>query len=85
MSERLVPIVLTSDEDTLVQWGGCEVLDENKLGGGVHQTCGGEIDVRPISTTHKAVCCKKCYLRVPIPFGIDTYGKLRQHLAALQP
>lgn len=46
---------------------------------GYHDYCGGYFRIKPISETHNClICLYGCGLRIVIPKGIDTYGKLRK-------
>ena len=77
------PIILTSFGETLLGYqGNDEGGDERKLNyySLVHDVCGGFIDIRKISTTHNAIICRLCYLRVVIPASLETYGELRAYL-----
>jgi hypothetical protein len=44
---------------------------------GTHDICNGTIQLRKVSTTHNALCCSYCNLRILIPKEIDDYKKLR--------
>lgn len=46
---------------------------------GVHMICRGTMKCGPATPTHNALWCTKCYLRVPFPRTIGTYGELRVH------
>jgi len=79
------PIVLTSFGETITGYPGSEETDDSKLGGccsciGVHDVCEGFVDIKEISTTHKAIICRECHLRVVVPASIQTYGQLREYL-----
>ncbi|MFA6493247.1 MAG: hypothetical protein WCV58_03870 [Patescibacteria group bacterium] len=85
----LEPIQLTPDEDFL-----CEILpsgyaidhtrDDDRLGctAGVHKYCNSWMDRIRATKTHDAIVCRKCHLRVLFPKEVETYGELRQALAA---
>ena len=45
----------------------------------IHNTCGGFVDLRTTSFTHKAFTCRVCGLRVAIPKEVETYGDLLKH------
>ena len=46
---------------------------------GEHNLCGGSIETRIISTSHYALKCYRCGLRIPIPLEVNTYGKLQDY------
>ena len=47
---------------------------------GKHACCGGTLEGRIISLTHKALICKYCHLRVVIPNSVNTIADLREFL-----
>lgn len=59
----------TKDEDSLFR---------NRIG--LHAVCGNSLERRPGSKTHSVIICNSCFLRVPFPKEIATYGKLRLYL-----
>lgn len=77
------PIVLTRFGETLLPHD--HTTDSSKLSTniGVHEVCQGMMHIRQISTTHQAINCRACQLRVVIPHHVTTYGALRQHLVEL--
>ncbi len=76
------PIVLTSFGETLRGYPGSNAGDEGKLGSciGVHDVCDGWVDIKEISTTHNAIVCRGCSLRIVVPASLKTYGELRTYL-----
>ncbi len=80
------PILLTPYGETLVRHPGSNgyVSDESELipiGVGQHDICGGRFDLGPVSTTHQAIICRSCGLRVRFPNSKSTYGKFREWCA----
>lgn len=82
-SKNTDSIKLTEDGDALLEISGSPMDDDSKLSGciGLHALCYGFIGVRSTSATHKVLCCKGCFLRIPIPREVDTFGKLREHFS----
>jgi hypothetical protein len=80
----LSPIQLTPIGDLLEEYptsqGVGHTTDEKKLNQcvGIHALCDSFMDLRPASTTHNAINCRGCNLRVPISNTIITYGDLRK-------
>ena len=58
--------------------------DENDLGScvGVHMHCNGWMDRRRATSTHDAIVCRGCQLRVLFPKEVKAYGYLRQVFAS---
>lgn len=94
-SVPLVPIQLTPEGDLLREYPpstlafGLEYFvkhtrDENDLDScvGVHEFCNSWMDRRRATSTHDAIVCRGCYLRVLFPREVRTYGELRQALAS---
>jgi len=79
------PIVLTEYGETLTSQ--TNVTDETQLGYGVHghNLCGGFVDIFEVSTTHNALHCRRCGLRVVIPKEVDTLGKLQEYFCQFNP
>lgn len=75
------PIVLTSAGETLLGYPGSVRGDEGELDNciGVHDVCNGFVDIKKISTTHNAIICRSCHLRVIVPASLKTYGELRAY------
>jgi len=48
---------------------------------GEHTSCHTNLELNGVSASHKAIVCKKCCLRVPIPRTVKTYGQLRAFMA----
>jgi len=73
------PILLTSFGERLLKYPGSQDTDESKLSPciGIHEICSSWVDVRQISDTHNAICCRCCNLRIVIPNTIETFGQLR--------
>jgi hypothetical protein len=91
-SRPLLPIVLTPYGETLREHPpsnafGEHARDSTRLTGcvGVHDVCGGWVDLRRASASHDALLCRGCGLRVIVPRTLATYGDLRLHFAELQP
>jgi hypothetical protein len=79
------PIVLTVFGETMENYPESTLRDDANLGKpfnsncvGIHSVCKGIIDWIPVSTTHNALHCRVCGLRILVPNGIVTYGGLRQ-------
>lgn len=49
-----------------------------------HKVCCGFVDVKPVSSSHYALVCRACRLRVVIPNEFNTYKKLRGYLKVLR-
>ncbi|KKR88796.1 MAG: hypothetical protein UW50_C0001G0128 [Candidatus Wolfebacteria bacterium GW2011_GWA1_44_24] len=94
-SVPLEPIQLTLEGDLLREYPprtlafGSEYFvkhtrDENDLGScvGVHMHCNCWIDRRRATSTHDAIVCRGCHLRVLFPKEVKTYGDLRQVFAS---
>ena len=47
---------------------------------GLHSVCGNSLERRPGSETHSVIICNSCFLRIPFPKEIATYGELRNYL-----
>lgn len=85
----LEPIQLTLENDLLLEYPPQShgafpehSRDENKLSScvGVHACCGSWVDRHHSSTTHDALVCRGCFLRVVFPVEIQTYGELRAYM-----
>lgn len=78
------PIKLTEYGETLLGYPGSERGDEGELscGIGVHAICNGWVDIKPVSTTHKAIICRECNMRILVPESVKTYGDLRSFFNA---
>ena len=76
------PITLTSFGEEMTGYPGSNESEDSKLGVciGVHEICEGFLDIKKISTTHNAIVCRSCHLRIVIPASLQTYGDLRAHL-----
>lgn len=84
-SRPLPLIMLTSDGDSLRECdhGGSHTRDSHTLSSsavGIHDCCHGFIDRRQISMSMDVLICRACYLRIPIPRSVKTYGDLRQYI-----
>jgi hypothetical protein len=79
--EMIKPIVLSSCNERLIGYSE-ETVEEGSLIGciGRHEVCGGWIDFKEISSTHHAIVCRNCGLRITIPKIVKTYGGLRDYL-----
>jgi hypothetical protein len=53
--------------------------DEMYLCIGVHDVCNCYVDIKAVSDTHRAMCCRGCGLRLVIPMEVLTYGQLRAY------
>ena len=84
------PIVITKFGDTLVEYPGLLSADDtlpllsptrfiSEDVAGIHSGDGGWIIVHEISSTHTALACHTCYLRVLVPNSVKTWGDLRAH------
>ncbi len=74
------PSTLTSDFEYFVN----HTRDGNNLshrGVGIHMYCNCWMEHHRATSTHDAIVCKKCYLRVLFSREVKTYGDLRQDLA----
>jgi len=56
--------------------------DESKLDAcvGIHMYCDGQMKRGGMTATHDVIVCMGCYLRIPLPREVETYGELRQFL-----
>ena len=90
----LKPIVLTTAGETLREHPtfaptGEHATDADVLYAphrvGIHDVCGGELDILDVSATHAAILCRLCRLRVTVPKTVVTYGDLRRHFKGHQP
>jgi len=90
----LVPIVLTTAGETLREYPSFAPTGEHATDAdslftqhrvGIHDVCGGELDIREVSATHSAILCRLCRLRVTVPKTVVTYGDLRRHFKGHQP
>lgn len=61
------------NEDTKVDFSICR-----------HSVCYGIVDATPVSTTHYALACRSCDLRLVIPNKIDTHKKLKKYLVGIR-
>lgn len=86
LSAPLKPIRLTSEGDFLCETPPSvnHTRDNDRLGctAGVHKYCNSWMDRIRATQTHDAIVCRKCHLRVLFPKEVETYGELRQVLAA---
>lgn len=48
-----------------------------------HFICHGFIDLKQVSETHNAICCRSCGLRVVIPGAIETWEDLRAYFCKI--
>jgi len=48
---------------------------------GYHSMCGGSLDIRPISTSHQAINCRSCNLRIVIPMSVKTPEELKEYMS----
>ena len=48
---------------------------------GSHSICNGWIDIKRISSTHNAIVCRECNMRIPIPKAVKTFAGLRDYFA----
>ena len=74
------PIVLDKNTgEILLGYPGSEQGDEGELWCciGVHEICRGWVDIKPISTTHQALVCRSCGMRILVPASVKTFGDLR--------
>lgn len=87
-SVPLKPIVLTQYGESLREYPPDQrgiytvhTRDDHPLrfSPGAHEVCLGWVDLRVASSTHNALVCRTCHLRVVIPSSVDTYGALRAH------
>jgi hypothetical protein len=90
----LQPIRLTPEGDYLCEYpprsrslGGSEYFidhtrDSHDLGScvGVHKYCNGWMDRHGATSSHDAITCRSCHLRVLFPKETKTYGDLRKAL-----
>ena len=89
------PIQLNDIGETLLSYPKCNSREEDNQPSeedeqqnlsssctGVHDMCGGWVDVKTISQTHKALVCRSCSLRFIIPKGTKTFGQLRSYCVA---
>lgn len=90
-SVPMKPIVVSEYGDALREYPpGVGLVEHTKdnfpmsMTPGVHAVCNGWMDLRPISSTHNAISCRVCHLRVAFPKTIKTYGDLRAHFAHLE-
>ena len=75
------PITLNKEGEELMTRD--DIPDDSHLTSfsvGRHSVCDGTMRVLKVSTTHKALVCPECYLRISFPQDIDTFRKLRIHL-----
>ena len=84
------PIVITEFGDTLVEYPGPLSADDTlplrspfrpiaEEVAGIHSGDGGWMLLNGTSSTHMALACHTCYLRVAIPNYVKTWGDLRAH------
>ncbi len=94
-SVPLTPIHLTSEGDHLCEYPpntlafGLEYFvdhtrDNHELNScvGIHMHCNCWMDRHRATSTHDAIVCRGCHLRVLFPKKVMTYGELRQALAS---
>lgn len=78
------PIVLTKYGEALEAYPRTEKRDPTtyKLIScvGVHSVCNGFMDCNETSSTHSALVCRICHLRVVIPKEVDTWAKLQERM-----
>ena len=90
------PIVLTEYGETLNEYpkghlpsdhpGAHQDLPEHEAKKmsiciGIHAVCSCWMDIREISSTHRALTCRGCNLRFVIPKEVQTFGDLRAFCA----
>ena len=49
---------------------------------GVHSECEGRFVFWKTSKTHRVLTCRTCYLRIPLPSDVVTYGDLRKFVTS---
>ncbi len=82
------PIVLTEYGETLRGYPDSQTGDEGKLSTciGVHDVCNCWVDIKQVSSTHHAILCRGCALRVVVPKNsVTTFGDLREFFKQYQP
>lgn len=52
------------------------VTEDTELGIVVMHSCGGWIDVRGLSRTHRVFACRSCNAHIPFPRNIETWEDL---------
>ncbi len=94
-SVPLTPIQLTPEGDLLQEYPPSTLAfgfkyfvkhtrDNKELGScvGVHMYCNCWMDRRRVTSSHDAIVCRGCHLRVLFPKEVKTYGELRPVLAS---
>jgi len=86
--KKMKPIKLTQYGETLLEYPRSSYTtcvkpkdpEERQLNTcvGIHGVCNGWMDIREVSSTHKAITCRACGLRVVFPESIKTFGALRK-------
>jgi len=79
-----IPIVIAEFGDTTLEYPSDPPLkygDEVRLHTcfGIHAICCGRVGISMTSTSHSAITCRSCGLRVVVPNGVKTWGDLRAH------
>ncbi len=83
----LSPVVISEVGETLVGYPAnrqgvvTDQEDHSTLSISVHGICNGFTDRKNISSTHDAIVCRSCFLRVVIPKSVITYNDLRSHFS----
>lgn len=77
------PIILTELGETLLPYPGAEAGEDVRLQSciGVHDICRGWVDIVKASSTHRAIHCRVCGLRVVIPNAVERWSQLAKHFA----
>lgn len=83
------PIVLSQYGETLIENPAFKKGDDDDLNGqthvvGTHQHCRGAIERVTVSSTHFALICNDCNLRVVIPNRVKTFARLRRFFKRFQ-
>jgi len=75
--DALQKIVLTENRESIRAYPGVTDADvELSLCIGIHNVCNGWVDISKVSESHQAIVCRKCYLRVVVPFWVKNYSDL---------
>lgn len=80
----LEPILMTSEDDYLREYtlkNGIHIRDVDDVDfcAGIHDNCGGWLKRRGKNRTHDQIICTGCFLRVPFPKEVRSYGELRKY------
>ena len=78
-----IPVVVVSEFGETIS--GTPVEKWNSRIGGFHKKCGASTYVIENSSTHDAIVCKRCLLRIPIPIKVSTYKDLLNHFRQFNP